>query len=250
MSLHAAVDEVGNESPRLVRRVFIDASCPDGEEWCPETVACEQPLLCLPQLTAVYMPVKEVYVPPVDETAPTLELRMLPGDIVLSPVTPGPHIVETTITLGEGGYTDPRWHANDDTDGDISDRASSLGLSAVATASLSSTPTEIDAPLMITYSVHDESGNDASAVRLVHLVCSDGEESCTAADGSLACTVGGVCSLVVEEEAEIVPATVELLGPEVVFIPVGQRYLTCSPDLPLELLCDQVGFIYVASGVP
>ena len=241
--MYAAVDEAGNESGTLLRRVFIDASCEaPGEEWCSELAACEEPLLCMPRLSTQtkYVPVAVVYVPPVDTTPPSLQLNTLPGDVVLSPAIPGPHIVETTVALGGVGYLDPRWRAVDDVDGDVSDLASSLGLSAVTTAALSSSPTAADAPLMISYNVIDSAGNSASAVRLVHLACGGGEETCTSADGAPACTVGGVCNLLEQAQEEIVPATVQLVGPETVYIPAGQRYFKCNPDLPLQLLCDEV----------
>ena len=144
------------------------------------------------------------------------------------------------MALDGGGYLDPRWQAIDDVDGDVSTSVSSLGLSTVATAALSSSPTATDAPLMISYNVMDSAGNSASAVRLVHFVCAGGEEACTAADRSLACTVGGVCNVLEQVQEETVPATVELVGPDVVYIPAGQRYFKCSPELPLELPCDQV----------
>jgi hypothetical protein len=239
----AAEDEAGNASPTLQRHVYIDASCPDGKQWCAETGVCEQVLLCMPKLTTAntYMPAKVAYAPPVDDTPPTLELLTLPGDLVMNPATPGPHIVVTTATLGEAEYVDPRWKAVDNVDGDISARASSVGLSAVSAAARSSVPTPPEAPMTISYNVIDAAGNSARAIRLVHLSCGGGEASCTAADGSPSCTVEGICNQVVQKDKEFaVPATVKLLGPQEVFIPVGQRYVMCSTDMPLGVLCDQV----------
>lgn len=241
MFVCTAVDEAGNESRRLLRRIYIDASCPDGDSWCSETVACEEPLMCMPKLSTriVYVPIAEAYVPPVDNFPPLLRLILLPSDTVLSPASPGPHILETTVPLGPG-YVDPRWEALDTVDGDVSNSVSALGLSTVTTAAVSSSPTAPDAPLMISYNVLDAAGNSASAVRLVHLVCGGGEDFCSTADGSPACTVGGVCNMLEQAEEVTVPATVELVGPAVVYIPAGQRYLKCNSNLPLELLCDQV----------
>ena len=41
------------------------------------------------------------YVPPVDAQAPTLLLLQLSGDSIISPVQPGPHILESWVTVGQ-----------------------------------------------------------------------------------------------------------------------------------------------------
>ena len=61
----SATDTSGNESERVLRFVYIDASCPEGEEWCSEKAACSSPLLCLPTTLD-----RAVYVPQVARTPP------------------------------------------------------------------------------------------------------------------------------------------------------------------------------------
>lgn len=99
----SATDTSGNESERVLRFVYIDASCPEGEEWCSEKAACSSPLLCLPTTLdrAVYVPQVAPYTPPVDAQAPVLLLMQLPGDSAISPVVPGPHILESWVTGGQ-----------------------------------------------------------------------------------------------------------------------------------------------------
>ena len=99
----SATDTSGNESERVLRFVYIDASCPEGEEWCSEKAACSSPLLCLPTTLdrAVYVPQVAPYTPPVDAQAPVLLLIQLPGDSAISPVVPGPHILESWVTGGQ-----------------------------------------------------------------------------------------------------------------------------------------------------
>lgn len=239
---YKATDEQGNESATLLRRIHIDASCPDGQEWCPELVACEAPVLCMPKLLgqAEFVAEVDLYVPPVDTKAPSLQLRLLPGDTVVSPVLPGPHILQTSLAVGQGGYTDPGWEAFDNFDWDMSARVSALGVSALQTAVASRAPTEPSSPFAIQYNVVDAAGNAATAVRLVHLLCGSGEVPCSKPDGATACTVDGVCDIMPTPQATAEPAVVQLVGPDVVLVAQGNAYRKCSSNLPLDLLCDQV----------
>ena len=239
---YTATDAHGNESPTLLRRIIIDASCSDGEEWCPVRGECEVALFCMPRLPGASSFVSEVstYIPPVDTQAPTLTLTQVPGDIVVSSAVPGPHILETSLPVGQAAYSDPGWEALDVRDGDVSASVSALGLGALQAAMASGVPTDPAAPYAVQYSVVDGAGNSAVAVRLVHLVCGAGEQLCRKPGGEAACTLNGVCDIMPAIQAAPEPASVQLVGPEVVLVPQGTAYRKCSPDLPLDLLCDQV----------
>ena len=140
-----------------------------------------------------------------------------------------------------GPTTTPGGRASDDVDGDLSRIVSALGLGALQAAVALEAPTEASAPFAIQYSVVDSAGNAApTAVRLVHLVCSSSERLCDKPDGSTACTVDGVCDIMPSPELTAEPASVKLIGPDVVLVAQGTPYHACSPGLPLSLLCDQV----------
>ena len=126
-------------------------------------------------------------------------------------------------------------------DGDLSSIVAALGLGALQAAVASGAPTGAFEPFAVQYSVLDTAGNAATtAVRLVHLVCSSAESLCYKPDGSVACTVDGVCDVMPSPEVTAEPASVRLVGPDTIFVAQGTPYLACSPDLPLSLLCDQV----------
>ena len=117
---------------------------------------------------------------------------------------------------------------------------SALGLGALQAAVASGVPTDPAAPFVVQYNVVDAGGNSATAVRLVHLVCGGDEERCSKPDGGNACTVNGVCDVRPTSEAATELSAVQLVGPDVVFLARGTPYRKCTPDLPLDLVCDQV----------
>ena len=203
---------------------------------------CEAALFCMPRLLgqSSFLSNEAAYAPPVDTRPPTLNLTLLPRDVVISSVHPGPHVLETTWEVGHVAYSDPGWGAVDDFDGDVSAAVSALGLGALQAAVASGVPTDPAAPFVVQYNVVDAGGNSATAVRLVHLVCGGDEERCSKPDGGNACTVNGVCDVRPTSEAATELSAVQLVGPDVVFLARGTPYRKCTPDLPLDLVCDQV----------
>lgn len=165
---------------------------------------------------------------------------LLAGDGVLSPTVPGPHILETYLGISAGVYADPGWEALDDFDGNVSSMVSTFGLSSLQAAVASGGPTSPSAPISMQYSVADSFGNTANAVRLVHMVCYNGEQLCSRPDGDIGCTVNGICDVLPRAEVTVELASGQLLGPDVVFLPQGAAYPKCTAELPLDVVCDQV----------
>lgn len=239
---YTAIDEPGNQSPPVFLQVYIDATCPEGEEWCPESDSCATPLLCMPRLPGQECDGSEVevYIPPVDVVAPILQLTLFANDTVFSSAQLGPHIVETHLTTPSEPYTDPGWYAFDDVDGNVSLQVSAFGMNVLQSAVASASPTDAESPLAVQYRVSDSAGNAATAVRLVHIVCASEECLCYKPDGSAGCTVDGLCDITTSTADAVVPAVVQLLGPDVVFVPQGSAYSICTSEMPLSVACDKV----------
>ena len=242
--VYKAVDVAGNESPAVLRSVRINATCDTGQAWCPATTSCRHLLLCfdLQGMSEEYTVHVEPYVPLVDTEPPNLRLLLQKGDVEVAQVHPGPQIVESWAIAGASVYTDPGWEAVDTIDGDLGQTVSALGLSTVQAAIAAGKPTAPALPLSVRYAVADAAGNSVSALRLVHVLCMNSTRACTGQDGTSACTVDGVCDFRVPAEPVGALVMVQLIGPEVVYVPQGQPYHKCTPQLPLDIPCDQVGW--------
>jgi hypothetical protein len=237
---YKAIDSAGNESPILLRTVHIDASCGKGDVWCPSAAACVPQFLWTPAIMILRDTnvLTEVYVPPQDSEPPSLQLRLGAADIAEAQIG-ATQIVEAQAVVGMP-FRDPGWQAVDAVDGNLTDRVSSLGLSAVQDAVTAGTPTLPRALLVVRYSVADRAGNTAAALRLVHILCSPPAGACSLPDGSLRCTVGGVCDIWSEPQSKAAAVQVHLRGPAVVLLAVGSTYNKCTSQQPLSAACDLV----------
>lgn len=249
--LYTATDAAGNTSPAISRSVFIDASCPAGTRWCAESRACVDGT-CLPAAVADLLSMdspgqqREPYTPPVDKQPPVLTLADLPGDERMgnSSLPAGVSaVVYSRWTLGQGPFEDPGWAAADVVDGDLTDSVSRIGLLAVQAAVRAGTPTDGGDPWLVRYRVADSAGYEAQAVRVVSLVCPDGERPCSGAGGDRLCTVAGVCVSLPgasAREPEYEVPRLQLVGDPLVYVAQGAPYFRCAAKQPLQIPCDQV----------
>ena len=239
---YSAVDGSGNQAPAQTRMITVDAGCPDGQERCPDLTCPDAGSgLCITLLTAALDTATPEYVPPVDTTAPVLSPVVADGDVIFRIAAVGVRaIVQTTVLVGTR-YVDAGAFAEDDLDGDVTGSLSVSGLKLLSTA----VPTAEDAPHLVKYSVADRAGNIAYATRRVFVECPAPEEPCADTNtGELTgCTTAGLCVSYgdeVAELAEVLPAVIELVGPAIVQLAVGDTYEPCPTIRPVSLVCDQV----------
>eukprot|EP00892_Ulva_mutabilis_P001791 jgi/Ulvmu1/11612/UM008_0013.1 len=237
--VYRASDVAGNESPYATRTIYIDSSCPDGEIWCWTYRKCSVRGLCLPdpmETVGTFTAPVDTFTPAADTTPPTLVLNMSDTDTERN--DQGTMYVVTTLVSGQH-YKDPGWVASDAIDGHLSGRVAAAGLAATAAAVAKGAPTAANSPHVIHYSVSDAAGNEAAAVRAVHVVCADGERRC---DATGMCSVLGLCLESSASEAAVVAVMqplIELVGADVVYVEEGQLFSKCPRNAPVDLICDQ-----------
>ncbi|PRW20834.1 hypothetical protein C2E21_8605 [Chlorella sorokiniana] len=170
----------------------------------------------------------------------------------------GMEVVLTSVPVGCAFWDNLTvWDA---VDGNLTAGASSFGAAAVDT----SAPTWPGQPYVITYQAADAAGNQATPKqRRVAVVCPLGEAPCNstsllaamsgrAGSGKPYCSSqGGMCLGPTPAAAAGSAGTgtsgsaaaplpqLELIGPEVVYVPAGQPYSACPPSPPANLLCDR-----------
>eukprot|EP00892_Ulva_mutabilis_P005686 jgi/Ulvmu1/348/UM001_0353.1 len=248
---YIATDAAGNMSPFVPRRVYIDSGCPAGTAWCAEARACVSGA-CLPAALARTLGIgtaptqAEEFVPPVDTSPPTLVLtEPSGGGIAVSGLgLPAGFeaAVSSTVILGDSEFEDPGWEAVDTVDGNLTAQVSRRGLAEVHAAVTAGIPTLEGSPLYIRYRVADSSGNEAQALRAVHISCPDDERTCESEEGRQYCSVERICLPLADETAQTSGQTAPelvLVGDAVVYVAQGTPYFKCARKQPLHVLCDQ-----------
>ena len=243
---YTAQDDDGNVSPAEYVTVYIHTDCSVGYEWCFSSGECMAAAACTlhTMIDGYKVPSTTVYTHSVDTTPPVLRVFLLPDDRVLSLGETAPVMIESWVVATgttRSQYVDAGWVAFDNSlqHSDLTEDVSTLGLAAVTAAVAAGAPTATDVPLPIRYFVQDASGNSVEVLRAVHVVCAPLDTVCTLPSGATRCSVLGSCVLQEGEEA-VDAATLELKGPEVVYVPQGQTYHSCVEQQPLALACDEV----------
>jgi hypothetical protein len=237
--VYSATDSAGNQAEPALRRVYIDASCPNKEFRCPATADCSFHEMCLPMLTEVTaVPQNAPYVPLVDTTPPVIEPRLGEGDSLLFNPKDGKLIAVTQFMQGHE-YHDAGATAVDDSDGDLTALVSAYGLKAVDT----SAPTAVNKPFVVQYEVSDRTGNVGKAARRVMVLCQSGESICEGGRAGVhSCSVDGVCVPSISEPAVIAapPPSLVLQGPSTVTLELGTLYTKCAARRATATVCDEV----------
>ena len=193
------------------------------------------------------------FLPIVDTERPTIQL-LGTGHVLKGPATQGVERMVHYVPLG-GQWEDPGVSIQDNLDPSLNRTHAWLYGGEVDT----SHPTLPDAPILLTYSVTDSSGNEALPVgRLIHVVCPNNEPACPESPHP-ACGIWGSCktagsgldeilysqqtdvSLQAIPEPEECPQifTVLLNGPSVLMRTVGSPpYAACDPSAAPGDDCD------------
>ncbi|KAK3252741.1 hypothetical protein CYMTET_37988 [Cymbomonas tetramitiformis] len=216
----------------------VCSSCEAGaaESGAGENVTC----LCLTEVE-LEESVTEVagggYTPPADVASPVMTLL---GDGQLARTSEDVLLMIHHLPLYEE-FVDPGVIAEDNVDGNITEKVSAYGVAAVDTSAV----TGDDAPYVITYSVSDAANNSAAELRrrvYVYNPCGDPAETPICAGG--ACTEGSLClNAELEEEApaEVAPPppTLTLNGPAALEVRQGSGYSKCTEFATLSEACDR-----------
>lgn len=267
-------DEAGNEAVRLTRQITVVDPCKAPSTLCAGSHVCSVAGVC-PMCNGTEclewpaIPLEEKVVGPSslvpealfrDEEPPIL--RLLGTGVVATTSGTGLPVMIHHLVVGEA-WEDPGVVAIDAVDGDL--RAAVEADGAVNTKH----PTPALEPYSLRYTVQDNAGNLAVALRRVYVDCTPGSAICPADEfwpGSLpTCGAGGVCGLnpalllggkeletlnqkegVLRmamyppgEAASRAPPVIELIGPEVVQVPQGAPYRACEADTPARVVCDR-----------
>eukprot|EP00892_Ulva_mutabilis_P000877 jgi/Ulvmu1/10790/UM069_0024.1 len=236
--VYFAQDAEGNESQQIVRNMYVDASCPAGEFRCWELGRCSMLGLCLPVDlvgSSAYVPPVDTYEPPVDTIPPRIQLRTSGGDELLR--AGESELVITSVVSGSA-FVEPGWEATDDVDGNVATRVTAAGSAVVAAAVATGAPTNATAPHVIRYTVRDAAGNEAVAVRAVHVTCGDRERRCATDDGRGYCSTDAICIPAEETGVTVQDPVLKLRGMRDLFVLQGTPFAKCPSPRPVDLICD------------
>jgi hypothetical protein len=260
---YTATDAAGNVG-RATRRVHVTPRCVAPSYLC-EDLPGDVCATCVSNVTCVCLSVSkedeeqavvvEEYAPPLDVTAPVIQLQ---GDGQLMKTATGTIVMVHRLVLGQA-FSEPGVLAWDDVDGDITAAVEAWGMGAVVTTRVTSE----EKPFIVTYDVADAAGNTAKQVRRRVYVsspcgganlpcaddtCPDAQGRC-AGDGEAELAYDALALQMQEEEEEEETAeelmkrqampTVTLKGAAVLTVQQGAAYVACAPGAPLSAPCDR-----------
>ncbi|KAL0020782.1 hypothetical protein WJX79_001465 [Trebouxia sp. C0005] len=162
-SVTYTAEDAAHNVASATRTVIVKTPCSTPEHFCSATCRCSTLTVCL---SATSICSSTTTAAAADTTAPIITV-LLNSMSVNATTAAGQLLVVTTVYVGTT-YIDPGATATDNVDGNITSRLTTYGVGAVKTAA----PTASASPYVITYSVTDSSGNQATpGLRYVVVTC-------------------------------------------------------------------------------